>query len=70
MAPLDYTAADFRGRAAIVLGSEAARPAPPLARRPTSPRIRLPLLGRVDSLNLSATAAVLFYEALRQRTKA
>ena len=29
--------------------------------------IHLPMLGRVDSLNLSATAAVLFYEALRQR---
>ena len=29
--------------------------------------IRLPLLGKVDSLNLSATAAVLFYEALRQK---
>ena len=27
----------------------------------------LPLLGTVDSLNVSATAAVLFYEALRQR---
>ena len=25
------------------------------------------MLGQVDSLNLSATAAVLFYEALRQR---
>jgi tRNA G18 (ribose-2'-O)-methylase SpoU len=29
--------------------------------------IALPMLGRVDSLNLSAAAAVLFYEALRQR---
>ena len=26
------------------------------------------LLGQIDSLNLSATAAVLFYEALRQRS--
>jgi tRNA G18 (ribose-2'-O)-methylase SpoU len=30
--------------------------------------IRLPMLGQADSLNLSATAAVLFYEALRQRS--
>ena len=32
--------------------------------------IRLPMLGIADSLNVSATAAVLFYEALRQRTLA
>ena len=30
--------------------------------------IRLPMLGVADSLNVSAAAAVLFYEALRQRT--
>ena len=32
------------------------------------PAVRLPMLGTVDSLNVSAAAAVLFYEALRQRT--
>ena len=30
----------------------------------------LPMLGEADSLNVSATAAVLFYEARRQRTAA
>jgi TrmH family RNA methyltransferase len=30
--------------------------------------IRLPMHGVADSLNISAAAAVLFYEALRQRT--
>lgn len=64
--PTDYTAADFRGRTAIVLGSEAAGLTPLWQAADITP-IRLPLLGRVDSLNLSATAAVLFYEALRQR---
>jgi TrmH family RNA methyltransferase len=29
--------------------------------------IRVPMLGVADSLNVSATAAVLFYEARRQR---
>jgi TrmH family RNA methyltransferase len=29
--------------------------------------VRVPMLGVADSLNVSATAAVLFYEALRQR---
>jgi TrmH family RNA methyltransferase len=31
--------------------------------------VRLPMLGAADSLNVSAAAAVLFYEALRQRTR-
>jgi len=31
--------------------------------------VRLPMQGIADSLNVSATAAVLFYEALRQRMK-
>ena len=57
---------DYRRPTAIVLGSEAeASPMPGLARRSA---IRLPMLGVADSLNVSATAAVLFYEALRQRS--
>ena len=31
-------------------------------------RIRIPMQGRIDSLNVSVSAAVLLYEALRQRT--
>ncbi len=65
-ATIPYTDADFRGRSAIVLGSEAAGLSP-LWHACDIQAIRLPLLGQVDSLNLSATAAVLFYEALRQR---
>jgi TrmH family RNA methyltransferase len=64
---LNYTAANYLGRAAIVLGNEARG----LSEQWSSPAIktvRLPMLGAVDSLNLSATAAVLFYEALRQRS--
>ena len=63
---LEYTAADFRGRAAIVLGSEAHGLTKHWQGADIT-AIRLPLVGSVDSLNLSATAAVLFYEALRQR---
>jgi TrmH family RNA methyltransferase len=61
----DYTAADYRGRIAIVLGSEAHGLSD--LWQAADITIRLPLLGQIDSLNLSATAAVLFYEALRQR---
>jgi TrmH family RNA methyltransferase len=63
---VEYTSVDFRGRAAIVLGSEA-HGLSDLWRGDDVLPIRLPLLGSVDSLNLSVTAAVIFYEALRQR---
>ncbi|HEY4313796.1 MAG TPA: TrmH family RNA methyltransferase [Pirellulales bacterium] len=63
----DYTQVDYRTATAIILGSEAHglstawHAADVIA-------VRLPMLGVADSLNVSATAAVLFYEALRQRT--
>ncbi len=62
-----YTAVDLSGPAALVLGSESAG----LSADWTGPgitHIRLPMRGAADSLNVSATAAVLFYEAMRQRT--
>lgn len=63
---IDYAAADYRGRVAIVLGSEA-HGLSAAWRSEDVASLKLPMLGTVDSLNLSATAAVLFYEALRQR---
>jgi TrmH family RNA methyltransferase len=65
-AELIYTAADYRAGAAIVLGSEAEG----LSQNWSGAGvmgIRLPMHGIADSLNVSATAAVLFYEAQRQR---
>ena len=63
---MDYTAANFLGPAAIVLGSEAAGLSHDWSAADIS-AIKLPMHGAGDSLNVSATAAVLFYEALRQR---
>ena len=63
---VDYTDADYTGAVAIALGSEARGLSDAwgvLARA----SVRVPMLGVGDSLNVSATAAVLFYEALRQR---
>jgi len=62
-----YTTADFTQSAAIVLGSEARGLTSPWSGDDVVP-IRLPMRGVADSLNISAAAAVLFYEALRQRT--
>jgi RNA methyltransferase, TrmH family len=66
-AGMEHTAADLRGGVAIVLGSEAAGLSGAWSDQDIV-RVRIPMLGRADSLNVSATAAVLFYEALRQRT--
>lgn len=63
---IDYRAADFRGPAALVLGSEA-QGLSDIWRADGITAIRLPMLGAVDSLNVSVVAGVLFYEALRRR---
>jgi TrmH family RNA methyltransferase len=64
-----YTAADLTGEVAIVLGSEAAGLGTAWS-GPGVEAVSIPMLGAADSLNVAATAAVLFYEALRQRTAA
>ena len=66
-AAIDYADADLRGPVAIVLGSEADG----LSRRRGAARTSRPsdsrCSGVADSLNVSAAAAVLLYEARRQR---
>ena len=58
--------ADLSGGAAIVLGAEG-RGLRPLVRRTCDASIAIPLAGRVESLNVSVAAALLLYEARRQR---
>lgn len=65
-ATLEYTAADLTGKLAIVLGSEADG-LTPAWHQPGIEAIRLPMHGIADSLNVSATAAILAFEARRQR---
>ena len=61
-----HVEADLRGPVAIVLGSEATGLSDAW-RTPDVEAIRLPMTGVADSLNVSAAAAVLLYEAWRQR---
>ena len=61
-----HVQADLTGPVAIVLGSEA-EGLSDAWRGPDVEGIRLPMLGMADSLNVSAAAAVLLYEAWRQR---
>ena len=62
----DYADASYEPPCAIVLGSEA-EGLTDAWRGDDVNGIRLPMRGEVDSLNVSVTAGVLFYEALRQR---
>ena len=61
-----YHEIDYRSSVAIVLGSEAQGLSSDW-RRDEYQRIRLPMHGIADSLNVSTTAAVLLYEVWRQR---
>jgi TrmH family RNA methyltransferase len=65
-APALHVDADLRGPLAIVLGSESTGLSDAWL-APDVEAVRLPMLGVADSLNVSAAAAVLLYEAWRQR---
>jgi 23S rRNA (guanosine2251-2'-O)-methyltransferase len=58
--------ADFSGGTALVFGAEG-RGLRPLVRKTCDGAVSIPLVGRVESLNVSVAAAVLLYEARRQR---
>ncbi len=58
--------ADLKGGIAFVFGAEG-KGLRPLVRRTCDDLVSIPLLGRVESLNVSVAAAVLLYEARRQR---
>ena len=61
-----YYDTDMRGPTAIVMGTEATGLTQQWRRAATA-HIRIPMLGITDSLNVSVSAAILMYEAVRQR---
>ena len=58
--------ADLAGGLALVFGAEG-KGIRPLVRRACDGAVAIPLAGQVESLNVSVAAAVLLYEARRQR---
>jgi 23S rRNA (guanosine2251-2'-O)-methyltransferase len=58
--------ADFSGGIAFVFGAEG-KGLRPLVRRTCDYAVAIPLAGQVESLNVSVAAALLLYEAKRQR---
>lgn len=66
---MDYTEYDFTAPCMLVLGREGAG-LHDLVRRTCDHLLRIPMAGRVASLNVSAAGAVVLYEAYRQRRRA
>ena len=64
----DYYDYDMRQATAIVMGTESTGLSQQW-RDAADVHIRIPMLGRLDSLNVSVSAAILMYEAVRQRNK-
>ena len=61
-----YYDTDFIQPSAIVMGNEAAG-LTDFWRKVSNAKIKIPMLGQLDSLNVSVSAAILCYEAVRQR---
>ena len=62
----DYFDADLTGATVLVVGSEG-RGISRIVRDNCDILVRIPMLGKINSLNVSVAGAVLMYESLRQR---
>jgi 23S rRNA (guanosine2251-2'-O)-methyltransferase len=61
----DYTSQQYPKKLGIVLGSEG-RGIRPLISNQCDYLVRIPMKGKISSLNVSVAGAVLLYEVLRQ----
>jgi 23S rRNA (guanosine2251-2'-O)-methyltransferase len=62
-----WTSFDYTGPVALVFGGEH-RGLRRLVREHCDVLVRLPMLGKVESLNISVTAGIVLYEVVRQRS--
>lgn len=65
-ASLEYTQADFSTPTAFILGSEENGVSPEYLKLCDN-QVRIPLMGKIESLNVSVANGIMLYEALRQR---
>ncbi|WP_411283506.1 TrmH family RNA methyltransferase [Lapillicoccus sp.] len=63
---VDYGDVDYTGLVAIAVGAEK-HGADDLLLGAATHRVRIPMAGRANSLNVAASAAIVLYEAVRQR---
>ncbi len=61
-----YTDADFSGPVAIIMGSEDVGISDNLLQL-ADQQLKIPIMGQIESLNVSVSAALMIYEAVRQR---
>lgn len=61
-----YHECDYRGSLALVVGNENRGPSPEILAQAYA-RVKIPLWGPVESLNVAVAASLLLYEAARQR---
>jgi RNA methyltransferase, TrmH family len=61
-----YHAMDYKQSSAIIMGSEANGLTPTWMRQ-ADVLIEIPMKGKIDSMNVSVSAAIVLFEALRQR---
>ncbi|MEP7334131.1 MAG: RNA methyltransferase, partial [Terracoccus sp.] len=62
-----HTDVDYTGRVAVAVGSEK-HGADGLLLGAATHRVRIPMRGKANSLNVAASAAIVLYEAVRQRS--
>lgn len=65
---IDYRKQDYSGKIVVVIGSEG-RGISRLVKEECDFCVNIPMYGHVNSLNASVSAAILFYEILRNRGK-
>lgn len=64
-----YTEADYLGACGIAIGNEG-NGLTPETQRAARGRVRIPMAGKIESLNAAMSAGILLYEAARQRASA
>lgn len=62
----EYFQIDYTGPTVLLLGGEG-RGLPPHLKRASTHVVNLPMLGKVQSLNVASSGAILLYETVRQR---
>lgn len=63
---VEYTDIDYTGPVAVAVGAEKTGLSDQVLAAATH-RVRIPMVGRANSLNVSTSAAIITYEAVRQR---
>lgn len=67
-ATTNYTAADYSGPIALVMGAEDKGISPEILNL-CDEKVSIPMFGKIGSLNVSVAAGVMMYEVVRQRIK-